>query len=264
MTRQACREVPSQGAKLCRAGSGSLAPSKESKHGKREAVESEKHQQVRAGEAGASRSGIARRAWPAAGRPFCRPQLLLTAPGLGSPPAHCLAATPALGQPARPALGGPRCLCGKRRQDPAPQLLAWGAPGLPQTPGSRETKAEGQPGHTAGATLPVPKPCVGAASPSAQVSPRATSGHSHSQPGSSALFPERQGCGPWGQPRPQKGHERLGDPRKHGRQCQLRVPLPTPPPPPAPSLLALAFRARRVGAGAHGQDRVVSAVWCPG
>ena len=58
-TCQACREVPSQGAKLCRADSGSLAPSKESEHGKREAVESEKPQLVRAGEAGASRSGIA-------------------------------------------------------------------------------------------------------------------------------------------------------------------------------------------------------------
>lgn len=133
-TRRACREVPSQGVKLCRAGSGSLAPSKESKHGKREAVESEKRQQVRAGEAGASRSGIVRRAWPAAGRPFCRLQLLLAAPGPGSPPAHRLAPTPALGQPAWPALGGPRCLCGKRRQDPPPQLLTWGAPGLPTDP----------------------------------------------------------------------------------------------------------------------------------
>lgn len=150
-TCQACREVPSQGAKLCRADSGSLAPSKESENGKREAVESEKHQLARAGEAGASRRGIARRAWPAAGRPFCRPQLLLAAPGLGSPPAHRLAPTSALGQPARPALGGPRCLCGKRRQDPAPQLLAWGAPG------SRGTKAAGQPGPAAGAALPAPR-----------------------------------------------------------------------------------------------------------
>ena len=103
-------------------------PEQGKRNGKREAVESEKHQLARAGEAGASRRGIARRAWPAAGRPFCRPQLLLAAPGLGSPPAHRLAPTSALGQPARPALGGPRCLCGKRRQDPAPQLLAWGHP----------------------------------------------------------------------------------------------------------------------------------------
>ena len=93
----------------------------------------------------------------------------------------------------------------------------------------------------------MPKPCAGVASPDAQVFPSAASGHSYSQPGSSALFPERQRCEPWGQLRPQKGHEQLGDPRKHRRQRLLRVPPPTPAPPPVLSPLAPAFRARRVG-----------------
>ena len=82
-TRRACQEAPSQGAKLCRAGSGSLAPSKESKQGRREAVESEKLQQVRACEAGASRRDITRRVWLPAGRPFRSPKLLLAAPRPG-------------------------------------------------------------------------------------------------------------------------------------------------------------------------------------
>lgn len=84
--------------------------------------------------------------------------------------------------------------------------------------------------------------------------PKATSGHSYSQPGSSALFPERQGCGPWGHLRPQKGHEPLGAPRKHGRRRLLRVPPPTPAPPPAHSPLTPAFMARRVG-GWHSRTR---------
>jgi len=158
-THRACQEAPSQGAKLCRAGSGSLAPSKESKQGKREAVESEKLQQVRACEAGASRRDITRRAWLPAGCPFRSPKLLLAAPRPGvspGPPPH-----------SRPGSGPARLVCPGRpplsvweKEAGAPHPSCWpgGHPACPQTPGSRETTAEGQPGHGAGGTLPVPKP----------------------------------------------------------------------------------------------------------
>lgn len=263
-TRQACQEAPSQGAKLCRAGSGSLAPSKESKHGKWEAVESEKLQQVRACEAGASRRDIVRRAWLPVGRPLRSPQLLLAAPRPGVSPSPCLTPAPALAQPAWPALGGPHCLYGKRRQDPPAPAAGLGgtrpahrppAAGRQRLRDSQDTGLGGTPSAQALRWGGRPR-CPGV--------PKATSGHSYSQPGSSALFPERQGCGPWGHLRPQKGHEQLGAPRKQGRRRQLRVPPPTPAPPPAPSPLAPAFRARRVGAGTCGHGRVVSMVWCPG
>lgn len=75
-----------------------------------------------------------RRAWLPARRPLRSPQLLLAAPQPGVSPSPRLTPAPALAQPAWPALGGPHCLYGKRRQDPQPQLLAWGAPGLPTDP----------------------------------------------------------------------------------------------------------------------------------
>lgn len=133
-THRACQEAPSQGAKLCRAGSGSLAPSKESKQGKREAVESEKLQQVRACEAGPlGETSRAERGCPQGVLSAVR-SCSLRPPGLASPPAHHLIPALALAQPAWSALGGPHCLCGKRRQETPPQLLAWWAPGLPTDP----------------------------------------------------------------------------------------------------------------------------------
>ena len=153
-TRRACQEAPSQGAKLCRAGSGSLAPSKESKQGRREAVESEKLQQVRACEAGASRRDIMRRVWLPAGRPFRSPKLLLAAPRPGvspGPPPH-----------SRPSSGPARLVCPGRpplsvweEEAGAPHPSCWpgGHPACPQTPGSRETglrdsQDTGQEGHS--------------------------------------------------------------------------------------------------------------------